>query len=62
MTLNLIDLLVAAMPKRRGSVSDRSKEAAVMAALAKAKLENRRWIRHPNYLNLWIQNPDYVKA
>lgn len=55
-------LAVAAMPKRRGSVSDRSKEAAVMAALAKAKERNQMWIRHPNYLNLWIQNPDFVKA
>lgn len=49
--------------KRRGSFAgDRSKEGAIMAALEKAKASNKKWIRHPNYLNLWIMNPDYVAA
>ena len=49
--------------KRRGSFAgDRSKEGAILAALEKAKASNKKWIRHPNYLNLWIMNPDYVAA
>ena len=49
--------------KRRGSFTgDRSKEGAILAALEKAKASNKKWIRHPNYLNLWIMNPDYVAA
>lgn len=49
--------------KRRGSFAgDRGKESAILAALEKAKLSNKKWIRHPNYLNLWIMNPDYVAA
>ena len=48
--------------KRRGSFSDQSKENAIFLALEKAKKSNKKWIRHPNYLNLWIMNPDYVAA
>ena len=48
--------------KRRGSVVDNSKENAILLALEKAKKSNKKWIRHPNYLNLWIMNPDYVAA
>ena len=48
--------------KRRGSVVDNSKENAILVALEKAKKSNKKWIRHPNYLNLWIMNPDYVAA
>merc|ERR1712131_555885 len=49
--------------KRRGSFAgDRAKEGAILAALEKAKASNKKWIRHPNYLNLWIMNPDYVAA
>merc|ERR1711970_323272 len=48
--------------KRRGSFSDQSKENAIFLALEKAKKSNKKWIRHPNYLNLWIMNSDYVAA
>jgi len=48
--------------KRRGSFSNQSKENAIFLALEKAKKSNKKWIRHPNYLNLWIMNPDFVAA
>jgi hypothetical protein len=46
------------MKKRRGSVVDKNKEGQLLAALQKTA--HMKWIRHQDYLNLWIINPNYV--
>lgn len=45
--------------KRRGSVVDKNKEAGLLKALQRANA-TYKWIRHPDYLNLWIINPGFA--
>jgi hypothetical protein len=47
--------------KRRGSVVDKNKEAGLLRALTKASA-TYKWIRHPDYMNLWIVNPNFVQV
>jgi len=46
------------MMKRRGSKVDANKEHVLKRAMDKSS-SNYKWIRHPDYLNLWIINPNW---
>merc|ERR1711990_106354 len=48
--------------KKKAIINHNDTAALLASALEKAKSTNKKWVRHPNYYNLWIMNPDYVQA